>query len=680
MAASSSSTAQGRRNRLAAETSPYLLQHQHNPVDWMAWGEAALARAVAEDKPILLSVGYAACHWCHVMAHESFEDPDVAAVMNALFVNIKVDREERPDLDTIYQAALQMLGENGGWPLTMFLTPKAEPFWGGTYFPKTARFGRPGFVDVLKGVAETYKRDHDKVLKNVDALRDGLARLGGGEPGALPGPAMLDRVADRLGQQIDHDHGGLGGAPKFPHCSVLEMLWRAWLRTRQQALRHGVLVSLTAMCEGGIYDHLGGGFARYSTDEHWLVPHFEKMLYDNAELVDLLTMVWRETRDPLYAQRVSETIDWLEREMLVEGAAFAGSLDADSEGVEGKFYVWTESAIDSVLGARSALFKRFYDVSPHGNWEDHVILNRRAQPAAPTPQEAEILASCRAALLAARSGRVRPGRDDKVLADWNGLMIAALAHAGQAFERPEWLSLAARAFAFVEERMTVDGRLRHSWCAGSARHPATLDDHAALARAALALFSATGDQRYLASAKRLVRLADRHYAADSGGYYAAADDTADVIVRTKTAQDNATPSGNGMMVAVLAKLWLLTGEDQYRLAAERTVAAFAGDLARNAFGLCNLLNGFETLMQGQQIVVIGSPGAADTHALLRAIGSRSLPNAVHVVVPPDAPLPPGHPAAGKPMVNGRATAYVCAGMTCAAPETDPHALLARLAG
>ena len=419
------------RNRLGQETSPYLLQHRDNPVHWQPWSEAALAAAKAADKPLLLSIGYAACHWCHVMARESFEDPAIADQMNRLFVNVKVDREERPDLDQIYQHALALMGEQGGWPLTMFLTPDGEPFWGGTYFPPEPRFGRPGFAQLLAAISEAYAGKRDDVAKNVAVLRDALQRLGQPQQGGAIARAQLDPVAERLLREIDQIHGGIGTAPKFPQCGILEFLWRAWKRTRQAPYRDAVLKALDAMCQGGIYDHLGGGFARYSTDARWLAPHFEKMLYDNAELVDLLTLVWQETKNPLYRARVEETLGWVAREMRTPGGGFASSLDADSEHEEGKFYVWSEAEIDAVLGPRAALFKRFYDVTADGNWEGATILNRINSPAFADDATERELAVGRDLLLQARAGRVRPGWDDKVLADWNGLMIAAMANAAR---------------------------------------------------------------------------------------------------------------------------------------------------------------------------------------------------------------------------------------------------------
>jgi uncharacterized protein YyaL (SSP411 family) len=674
------------KNNLSAETSPYLLQHKDNPVHWQAWGAEALAAAKAADKPILLSIGYAACHWCHVMAHESFENPEIAAQMNANFVAIKVDREERPDLDAIYQNALALMGEHGGWPLTMFLTPEGEPFWGGTYFPPEPRWGRAGFPQILAAIGEAYRTKREDVLKNVAALREGLGRLGRPEPSegstSQIYPALLDRIAERLLREIDPLNGGIGTAPKFPQCGIFELLWRAWKRTRREPYREAVLRTLTTISQGGIYDHLGGGYARYATDARWLVPHFEKMLYDNAELISLLTMVWEETRDPLYASRVAETIGWLEREMVNKGGGFASSLDADSEHEEGKFYVWSEAEIDQVLGDQADLFKRFYDVSAEGNWEGHNILNRLAHPNLADGETEAALAHCRELLLTARAPRVRPGLDDKVLADWNGLMIAALAQAGLSFERTDWVSLAARAFAFIGEHMTTpDARLRHSWRDGDARHPASVDDYANLSRAALTLYEATSDAAYLARASEWVAVLDRHHwDSAEGGYFFAADDTGDLIARVKTANDAAVPSGNGTMVGVLTRLALLTGEDRYRQRAEAIIAVFAGELGRNFFPLATLINNAELAMKPVQIVIVAEPDDTAAAELRRAVYRVSLPDRVVMAMKPREALPEGHPAHGKGLIGGRAAAYVCNGPVCSLPLGDPQALVDALAG
>jgi uncharacterized protein YyaL (SSP411 family) len=678
-------------NRLGAETSPYLLQHADNPVHWWAWGADALAEAKRTDRPILLSIGYAACHWCHVMAHESFENPDVAAVMNELFVNIKVDREERPDIDAIYQQALALLGQHGGWPLTMFCTPAGEPFWGGTYFPYPSRFGRPAFDDVLRAVSAAYRDKKEQVETNRTALLQALQERAqsAAAAGGTVSLDLTDRIAQRLLQEVDMAWGGFGQAPKFPSPYVFELLWRAWLRggRRDAQLFDAVTVTLDRICQGGIYDHLGGGFSRYATDNEWKIPHFEKMLYDNAQLIDLLVMVWQETRSPLYAQRITETCDWVLREMIAGTDAarggFAATFDADSEGEEGKFYVWTAEEIDAVLGSEDgAFFRRAYDVSREGNWEHgNSILHRNRRPALLDASEEQRLADLRARLKPVRDRRIWPGWDDKVLADWNGLMIAALANAGSVFGRRDWLDAAVDAFAFVGREMRdTDGRLFHSWRNGMRRHRATLDDYANVARAALVLAESTGGNHYVDEAVALLAVLDRHYADPAGGYFYTADDADDVIVRGKHAHDNAVPAGNGTLVGVFARLWTLTGADTWRDRAERQVAAFAAEVERNFFPLMTLLNGNETLQSATAIVIVGDHSDAATMALARTVRELALPNKVVQHVSPGTDLPASHPAHGKTTLAGRPTAYVCRGTTCSPPVTDAGALRQALVG
>jgi len=671
-------------NLLGRETSPYLLQHADNPVHWMPWGPEAFTRARQERRPILLSVGYAACHWCHVMAHESFENPAIAALMNQLFVNIKVDREERPDVDQVYQQALALLGQQGGWPLTMFLTPEGEPFWGGTYFPPESRWGRPGFPEVLKGVAATFAGDPDKVTRNVGALKDALQKLSQNRPGGAVDVAVIDQVAERLAREVDPFNGGIGEAPKFPQTSIFELLWRAYKRSGRAPYRSAVVTTLMHMCQGGIYDHLGGGFARYSVDREWLVPHFEKMLYDNAQLIDLLTLVWQDTGEPLFAQRVRETVGWVLREMVAApdaavGGGFAATLDADSEGVEGKFYVWRLEEVQRLLGPDAGFFCDIYDVSPGGNFEHANILNRLNHMELLTPAEEERLAGLRARLLAARGDRVRPGWDDKVLADWNGLMIAALARAGAVFGQPDWLAAATRAFGFVRDHMQVNGRLMHSWRNGILKHAGTLEDHANMARAALALYEATGDRAHVDQAARWVSVVNRHFwDGDSGGYYMVADDAGDLIVRPRNAHDNAVPAGNGTMLGVLARLWYLTGDTACRDRADSLVAAFSGELSRNFFPLSTYLNGLEVLERGVQVVIAGDPDSPDTGTLVRAVHGVCVPNLILTHLTPGTTLPAGHPAAGKGPVNGAAAAYVCRNQTCSLPVTEAAMLVEML--
>jgi len=667
-------------NRLGRETSPYLLQHKDNPVHWWPWGPEALAEAKRTGKPILLSVGYAACHWCHVMAHESFEDEETARLMNELFVNIKVDREERPDIDAIYMNALHHTGEHGGWPLTMFLDSEARPFWGGTYFPPTARWGKPSFRHVLTEVSRIYRAEPDKVRHNAEALTALLRE--DGETGVRVdfSDALLRDLTSRLVHAVDPVHGGLQGAPKFPQWSFFWLLWRGAIRYGQAAARAAVESTLTHICQGGIYDHLGGGFARYAVDERWLVPHFEKMLYDNALLIDLMTEVYRETADPLLKLRIAETVGWAEREMVAEGGGFAASLDADSEGEEGKFYVWSKDEVMSLLGPDDgAYFCRVYDVTDSGNFEGRNILNRLGSLAPLSEVDEAKLAGLRGKLLEARSRRVRPGWDDKVLADWNGLMIAALVNAARTFDRPEWVRLAARAFAFVHERMTLAGRLVHAFRAGQAKAPASASDYANMIWAALRLHQATNEPSYLAHAVSWSETLDRHYWDDAvGGYAMTADDNADVIVRLRQAYDDATPNANAVMLSNLVQLFLLTGDTRYQERAEAIPQAFAASLNRNQVAHTGLLASAIDLLAPQQVVIVGQPRAPDTAGLVNALRSLSLPGAVEQVVAPDDPMPASPALASKKALHGQATAYICTATRCSAPITQPDKLRSAL--
>ena len=659
-------------NRLGRETSPYLLQHRDNPVHWQAWGPDALAEAKRTAKPILLSVGYAACHWCHVMAHESFEDAPTADVMNELFVNIKVDREERPDIDAIYMSALHHLGEQGGWPLTMFLDSDARPFWGGTYFPREPRFGKPAFTTILREVSRIFHTEPDKVRNNTELLIEALAADQDGPQGRPQiDDSILKDLTTRMVGAVDTARGGLRGAPKFPQWSFFWLLWRGGIRFDLPASRSAVEITLTTICQGGIYDHLGGGFARYSVDDRWLAPHFEKMLYDNALLIDLMTDVWRETRNPLFRARIEETVDWLSREMIAQGGGFAASLDADSEGEEGRFYVWSAAEIAEILGPDDArLFALVYDVTPDGNWEGHTILNRLAGLALGSEAEEQKLAELRTKLLARRATRVRPGWDDKVLADWNGLMIAALARASAVFAQPAWLGLAERAFAFVEAHMTIDGRLMHAARAGQVKAPATASDYANMIWAALRLHECTGRAPYLATAERWAAILDRHYwSADKGGYHISADDTPDVIVRLRSAHDDAAPNANGVMISNLVALYLLTGRPEHLARAEAIPTAFSADLARNMISHCGLVAGIFDLNAPQQVAIIGR----DAGGLRATLHGLAMPGALELTVADETQLGASPLLKGKTAVGGQATAYVCVGPQCALPVTAPDA-------
>jgi uncharacterized protein len=661
-------------NRLARETSPYLLQHKDNPVDWWAWGPDALAEAKRGNKPILLSVGYAACHWCHVMAHESFEDAGTAAVMNEQFVNVKVDREERPDIDQIYMAALHHLGEHGGWPLTMFLTPDGEPIWGGTYFPKTSRYGKPAFVNVLREIARLFREEPDKIEHNRAALMERLAAAARPAGRVIIGSAELDNAARQLGGLIDPVNGGTRGAPKFPQAALFELLWRAGLRTGEARYFAAVEITLDRICEGGIYDHLGGGFSRYSVDERWLVPHFEKMLYDNAQLLELLAIAHQRTGKPLYRQRSHETVEWLKREMTTPQGAFCASLDADSEGEEGKFYVWSYDEVVHALGIEDGeFFARHYDVTPGGNFEGHNILNR-LKPQPRSEEDETRLAALRAKLFAERSGRMRPGLDDKVLADWNGLMIAALANASLMFDEPSWRELAKRAFDFIAQSMTRGDRLGHSWRADQLKFPGLASDFAAMIRAALALYEATGERAYLDQALAWQRSLDRDYAnAATGTYYLTAADAEGLVIRPAATTDDATPNHNAVAAANLIRLALLAGDDSWREKADRLIAAIAPEAVENLYMHMALLNAIDLRLRAAEIAVTGEGERAD--ALLGA--ARKMPPLDRIVfhaVSAEA-LPPSHPARAKLSAASEPAAFVCIGETCSLPVTDPDRLI-----
>jgi uncharacterized protein len=677
MTATSSHASTQQENRLGRETSPYLLQHKHNPVDWWPWGPEALAEAKGAGKPILLSVGYAACHWCHVMAHESFEDDATAQVMNELFVNIKVDREERPDIDQIYMSALHFLGEQGGWPLTMFLTPGGEPIWGGTYFPSSSRYGRPAFVDVLHEIARLFREEPEKIEQNRAALMERLAGAAR-KPGTVTiGAAELNNAAQQLGGIIDPVNGGTRGAPKFPQAALFELLWRAGLRTGQARYFGAVDITLHHICEGGIYDHLGGGFSRYSVDEHWLVPHFEKMLYDNAQLLELLAIACVRLGKPLYRQRAQETVSWLKREMTTGEGAFSASLDADSEGEEGKFYVWSYDDVMRELGVEDGeFFARHYDVTPVGNFEGHNILNR-LKPLPRSDDDDARLALLREKLLRVRDTRVRPGLDDKVLADWNGLMIAALANASQMLAEPSWLDMAERAFAFIAGAMTRGDRLGHSWREGQLKFPGLASDFAAMIRAALSLHEATGRQSYLDQALAWQRALDRDYAdADTGTYYLTAADAEGLVIRPASTADEATPNHNAVAAQNLIRLALLTGDDGWRQKADRLIAAIAPATVDNLYMHMALLNAVDLRLRAAQIVVTGEGAGAD--ALLAA--ARAIPSFDRIVLhaPSAEALPPSHPAQQQVKASREPQAFICIGETCSLPVTDSAGLLRAL--
>jgi uncharacterized protein YyaL (SSP411 family) len=663
------------RNQLDRETSPYLLLHKDNPVHWYTWGPEAFAEAEASGKPILLSVGYTACHWCHVMNHESFADPATAAVMNDLYVNIKVDREERPDIDQIYQAAANSLGHSGGWPLTMFLTSKGEPYFAAAYLPNEERFGQPAFKTVLTRCAEIYKSQPDAVANTNARVQDTYNKLWNRDLSGVFDAATFDSIAIHIGQRFDAFYGGMTGAPKFPTTGLVELLWRGYLRTSVPQFQQLVLTTLSYMSMSGIYDHVGGGFHRYALDETWMVPHFEKMLYDNAQMIDILTTVWQSERLTLYRDRIEETVAWVLREMMVDHA-FASSIDADSEGEEGKYYLWSEAEIDAALvGTYLQKFKDTFNVRREGNYQNGLnILHRVGVASGFSMPEADaaLLKRQRDLLLAARQKRSAPMRDDKVLADWNGMMIAALANAGAVFKKLDWTAAAIRAFDFIVKVLGDNDRLCHSWRDGKRQHTGFADDYAHMARAALALWESTGDKNYLSYAQRWVHVLNEHFwDVQNGGYFYTSDDSDPLIVRSRMVFDQSMACANGTMVTVLGKLYSATADNSYRERTNALIQAFAGEINRVYLSMGSFLNGVEFVLAGVQIVIVGHVSNPKTHQLIDAVLGRSLPNKMLLLVDPNETLPEGHPAFGKTMQNGQPTAYLCQRNICSAPFTNP---------
>ncbi len=666
-------------NRLARETSPYLLQHANNPVDWYAWGDEALARARREDKPILLSIGYAACHWCHVMERESFENAEIAAQMNESFVCIKVDREERPDLDDIYMSATVAMSGSGGWPMTVFLTPEQQPFFAGTYFPPVDRFGRPGFRTVLQKLTELWRAERSAVLDQAKELTEHVRKLSGpGESGALRLDSQRDAVA-QLAQSYDSRYGGFGKAPKFPPAQSLELMLRYWRRTGDDASLEMLRGTLDGMKAGGMYDQLGGGFARYSTDERWHVPHFEKMLYDNAQLAKVYTEAFQLTREPEYAKIAQETLDYVLREMQSSEGGYYSATDADSENVEGKFFVWEPHEVEELLGNEDAeRFCEYYDVTAQGNWEGLSVLRvqRSREDVASelnisVGELAASLTRARAVLYQARSKRIPPLLDDKVLVAWNGLMIEACANAARVFPQRGYAESASRAAAFLLERLArPDGGLFRTYRAQKAHLSAYLEDYAYLAQGLVSLFEATGNERWLKEAERLAERLMRDFGdADGGPFYQTAHDHEALIARVRDGHDGALPNANGIAAHAIARLARHLGRPQWEERARQALRGYARSVERlpRAFG--STLNALDFISEASlELVLVGDATTPGYPALAAKIAEAYLPNRIEVRLAGGATSssPLGQ---GKRLLEGQATLYVCRNFACEAPVT-----------
>jgi uncharacterized protein YyaL (SSP411 family) len=678
-------------NRLARETSPYLRQHRDNPVDWYPWGDEAFGRARAEDRPIFLSVGYSSCHWCHVMAHESFEDGATASLMNELFVNVKVDREERPDVDGIYMQAVQAMSGRGGWPMSVWLAPDGRPFYAGTYFPNEDRHGAPAFRRVCQAVADAWRERRTDVLDSANTLTEAIGQS------ALPprsgetlSPALLDAAYRNLAQQFDAHNGGFGRAPKFPQAMALDFLCHVSVRNDAPETLAMITTTLDAMAAGGIYDHLGGGFARYSTDDFWLVPHFEKMLYDNALLTRAYLHAFLVTREARYREVVEETVDYVLRDLRHPDGGFFSAEDADSEGIEGKFYLWGLDEIEEVCGDAAAEVIRYFGVTANGNFVDpHTgysgnILHTvdRAEP------RPEAVRRARVHLFECRAQRVRPGLDDKVLLGWNALFLAALAEAAAALDRADWLDAARTNARFLlRELRGADGRFLRSWQSeadvqpeiGRARHLAYAEDYAALANALITM-AEVDDVAWLADAREVADALIEHFVdADDGGLFVTGDDAEELIVRPKDLFDDATPSANSLAANALLRLAALTGDARYETVAIAAINAVGPVAAAHPTAFAALLLALERhLTPPIEVAIIGAPDDAATKALRREVHGRLLPVSVVLSAPPDHGDEVSPLLAGRTPIDGRATAFVCEHYACRVPVDDPAALRAQL--
>ena len=678
-------------NRLQHETSPYLLQHADNPVDWFPWGDEAFAQAKADDKPILLSVGYSACHWCHVMAHESFEHGPTADLMNQLFVNIKVDREERPDVDDIYMQAVQAMTQHGGWPMTVFLTPDGRPFYGGTYFPREDRYGVPSFRRVLQSIHQAWTDRRDEIEEQASKLADALNRDALNIDADVNGldAELLDMAAKGVLDNFDAQFGGFGSAPKFPQPMNLAYLLRHHARTGDADALHAVTFTLTKMARGGMYDQIGGGFARYSVDRYWLVPHFEKMLYDNAQLSRLYLHAWQATGDDFFKRIAEDIYDYILREMTAPEGGFYSATDADSEGEEGKFFVWDKAEIESVLAEISdevpdaaKVAVEYYGVTRSGNFEGKNILyvpNDDATVAARLGMTVdalrETLKRVNDHLYAARTRRVHPGLDDKVLTSWNGMMLASLAEAGRVLKREDYTAAAERCAEFITSKlMTEDYRLHRTYKNGIAKGNGYLEDYANLIDALLELYQTTFVQRWYTTAKNLADVVLKHFAADDGGFFDTSDDHEKLIVRPRALQDNAVPSGNSMIAKQLARLVAYTGDADYDDAARKTLRPLIPAMQQvpQAFG--EALNAADMLITGiAEVAIVGNPTRAGTRALLDVVRGPYRPNVVTALAREDVAGDSEIPLLSyRKQVQGAPTAYVCRHFTCKLPVTTPE--------
>ena len=656
------------KNLLNKETSPYLLQHKDNPVNWYPWSEEAFKKAKSENKPVLLSVGYAACHWCHVMAHESFEDEETAKLMNREFINIKLDREERPDLDSIYQNALALLGQQGGWPLTMFLSSNKKPFWGGTYFPKEPKYGMPAFKDVLTSIAKSYASDQDAIIKNQTLIFKALSKLDTSNPIETNIEKFIVAAENNIIENCDLRHGGLNGAPKFPQLFIYDFLLNLYQQDQDEKKLNIITSTLDNICSGGIFDHVAGGISRYSVDELWLVPHFEKMLYDNAQLLLLLNKFYITTHQSAYKQKAEQIANWIISEMQDKDGGYYAALDADSEGVEGKFYIWSYVELKNILKDDLKFFSSIFNVTESGNWEGNIVLSRYKQLHINEEEEARVQLLLDK-LAQYRKKRIKPQLDDKILVDWNGLTIEAMAYTGKVLNNNKYLKSAERAFSFIFDKMFVQNKLYHSNCMGINKHLGMLDDYVHLTKAALMLYETTSKYYYLEQSILLTKCILDYFFNKSGGFYTNSDDQKDVILKNIQYFDNVTPNSNAVLLSIFSKISLVTSDKKYVQLYEDLINKISKKISKQYLSSTSFLKNF-SLIKTAKLLIIAGKNKEKNKIVHNEIYKYYLDDVIVIVVDNESKLDKQFKFYKNIDIKDQTLIYVCKDNTCSLPFTD----------
>ena len=660
------------KNLLNKETSPYLLQHKDNPVHWFPWSEEAFKKAKSENKPVLLSVGYAACHWCHVMAHESFEDEETAKLMNREFINIKLDREERPDLDSIYQNALALLGQQGGWPLTMFLSSNKKPFWGGTYFPKEPKYGMPAFKDVLTSIAKSYASDQDAIIKNQTLIFKALSKLDTSNPIETNIEKFIVAAENNIIENCDLRHGGLNGAPKFPQLFIYDFLLNLYQQDQDEKKLNIITSTLDNICSGGIFDHVAGGISRYSVDELWLVPHFEKMLYDNAQLLLLLNKFYITTHQSAYKQKAEQIANWIISEMQDKDGGYYAALDADSEGVEGKFYIWSYVELKNILKDDLKFFCSIFNVTEEGNWEGNIVLSRYKQLHINEEEEARVQLLLDK-LAQYRKKRIKPQLDDKILVDWNGLTIEAMAYTGKVLNNNKYLKSAERAFSFIFDKMFVQNKLYHSNCMGINKHLGMLDDYVHLTKAALMLYETTSKYYYLEQSILLTKCILDYFFNKSGGFYTNSDDQKDVILKNIQYFDNVTPNSNAVLLSIFSKISLVTSDKKYVQLYEDLISKISKKISNQYLGSTSFLKNYN-LIKTAKLLIIAGKNKDQNEIIYQRIYEHYLDNIMIIIIDKKSELDVKFSFYKDINVEDQTLIYICKDNTCSLPFTDVNLL------